>query len=60
MGVESALTRVLGTVTKWNAFLLVDEADVFLEQRTIHDLERNKLVSSKLRPIVLTIVFPLT
>ena len=59
-GVESAPTRVLRMVTKWKAILLLDEADVFLEQRTTHNLERNKLVSSKLRPIVLTILSPLT
>jgi hypothetical protein len=27
--------------------LLLDEADVFLEQRSNHEVERNKLVSSK-------------
>ena len=44
---ESALARILKMVTGWNTVLLLDEADVFLEQRTTHDLERNKLVSSK-------------
>jgi SpoVK/Ycf46/Vps4 family AAA+-type ATPase len=52
-GIESALSRVLKMVTNWNAVLLLDEADVFLEQRTSHDLERNKLVSSKSFPIAL-------
>ena len=45
--VESSLSNVLDMSTKWNAVLLLDEADVFLEQRSAHDLERNKLVSSK-------------
>ena len=45
--VESSLSNVLEMCTKWNAVLLLDEADVFLEQRSAHDLERNKLVSSK-------------
>lgn len=45
--VESSLSNVLEMCTKWNAVLLIDEADVFLEQRSAHDLERNKLVSSK-------------
>lgn len=45
--VESSLSNVLEMCTKWNAVLLLDEADVFLEQRSTHDLERNKLVSSK-------------
>ncbi len=45
--VESSLSNVLEMTSKWNAVLLLDEADVFLEQRSAHDLERNKLVSSK-------------
>jgi SpoVK/Ycf46/Vps4 family AAA+-type ATPase len=48
-GVESSLSNVLEMATKWNAILLLDEADVFLEQRSAHDLERNKLVSIFLR-----------
>ena len=48
-GVESSLSNVLEMATKWNAILLLDEADVFLEQRSSHDLERNKLVSIFLR-----------
>ncbi|KAI4251572.1 MAG: hypothetical protein L6R42_008330, partial [Xanthoria sp. 1 TBL-2021] len=47
--VESSLSNVLDMSTKWNAVLLLDEADVFLEQRSAHDLERNKLVSIFLR-----------
>ena len=48
--VESSLSNVLEMSTKWNAVLLLDEADVFLEQRSAHDLERNKLVSSTFSP----------
>ncbi len=47
--VESALTKILSMTTKWKAVLLLDEADVFLEARSTHDLERNKLVSIFLR-----------
>ena len=47
--VENSLSNVLEMATKWNAVLLLDEADVFLEQRSAHDLERNKLVSIFLR-----------
>jgi len=47
--VESALANILEMNTKWNAVLLLDEADVFLEARSAHDLERNKLVSIFLR-----------
>ena len=45
--VESTLSTVLEMCVKWKAVLLLDECDVFLEQRTAHDLERNKLVSSE-------------
>ena len=45
--VENNLSSALELATKWNAIALIDEADVFLEQRSAHDLERNSLVSSK-------------
>ena len=45
--VEQSLSDILEMVTKWKAILLLDEAEVFLEQRSIDSLERNKLVSSK-------------
>lgn len=48
-GVESKLTEILQMCTRWKAVLLLDEADVFLEQRSLHELERNKLVSIFLR-----------
>lgn len=47
--VESTLREVLEMIAKWNAILLLDECDVFLEARSAHDLERNKLVSIFLR-----------
>jgi SpoVK/Ycf46/Vps4 family AAA+-type ATPase len=47
--VEHKLQRVLDMCTRWNAILLLDEADVFLEERSLHELERNKLVSIFLR-----------
>ncbi|KAI0837773.1 P-loop containing nucleoside triphosphate hydrolase protein [Hypoxylon sp. FL0890] len=47
--VEGSLRRVLDLATKWGAVLLLDECDVFLERRTTHDLQRNKLVSVFLR-----------
>lgn len=46
--VEQGLRKVLELSTKWGAILLIDECDVFLEQRTTSDLERNKLVSGKM------------
>ncbi|PVH72338.1 P-loop containing nucleoside triphosphate hydrolase protein [Cadophora sp. DSE1049] len=47
--VEMHLNSALRLATHWGAIVLIDEADVFLEQRTIHDLTRNCLVSLFLR-----------
>ncbi|KAL9093035.1 MAG: hypothetical protein Q9165_004173 [Trypethelium subeluteriae] len=47
--VESKLQSILEMCTRWNAILLLDEADVFLEQRSLHELDRNRLVSIFLR-----------
>ena len=46
---EKALSKILRLCTIWNAVLLLDEADVFLEERSLHDLGRNALVSIFLR-----------
>jgi hypothetical protein len=45
--VETNLNNALMLATRWRAIVLIDEADVFLEQRTIQDLTRNCLVSRK-------------
>jgi SpoVK/Ycf46/Vps4 family AAA+-type ATPase len=49
--VEVKLRDILEMVAKWKAILLLDECDVFLEERTTSDLERNKLVSIFLRTL---------
>ncbi|KAH7341481.1 P-loop containing nucleoside triphosphate hydrolase protein [Rhizoctonia solani] len=46
---ESALKDTLEVSTIWKAVTLIDEADVFLEARSSHELERNALVSVFLR-----------
>ncbi|OAG06264.1 P-loop containing nucleoside triphosphate hydrolase protein [Paraphaeosphaeria sporulosa] len=46
---ENKLHDILEMCSKWNAVLLIDEADVFMEARSTADLERNKLVSIFLR-----------
>lgn len=46
---ETELTKILDIAHSWGAVLLLDEADVFLEKRTIHDIHRNALVSIFLR-----------
>jgi len=48
---EGALKNVLKLASAWDAVLLIDEADVFLEQRSLHDLERNALVSVALKAL---------
>ncbi|KAK3366831.1 P-loop containing nucleoside triphosphate hydrolase protein [Lasiosphaeria ovina] len=49
--VERGLSSILELVARWNAILLLDECDVFLEARSNHDLERNKVVSIFLRTL---------
>jgi SpoVK/Ycf46/Vps4 family AAA+-type ATPase len=48
---EEKLQVILDISKRWNAVLLLDEADIFLEQRTIRDLQRNRLVSVFLRQL---------
>lgn len=43
--IESQLLRWFTLAEAWNAVLLVDEADIFLERRQNRDLARNGLVS---------------
>jgi AAA+ superfamily predicted ATPase len=59
--VETQLQTILEMCSRWNAILLLDEADVFPERRSLHEadvfperrslheLERNKLASIFLR-----------
>jgi SpoVK/Ycf46/Vps4 family AAA+-type ATPase len=49
--VEKYLQTVLVLGKTWNCVLLLDEADIFLEQRSLSDLERNSLVSVFLRTL---------
>ncbi|KAK3373167.1 AAA family ATPase [Lasiosphaeria ovina] len=48
---DEQLARTLDLASTWNAVLLIDEADVFLERRSLHDMERNGLVSIFLRTL---------
>jgi hypothetical protein len=48
---DERLTRTLDLASTWKAVLLIDEADVFLERRSLHDMERNSLVSIFLRTL---------
>lgn len=45
---EQNLLRFFRNARHWNAIVLLDEADVYLETRSAQDLRRNSIVSSKL------------
>lgn len=49
--VETNLEKWLHMATIWDAILLLDEADVYLESRIKQDLQRNSLVSIFLRAL---------
>lgn len=48
---DEKLSRILDLASTWKAVLLIDEADVFLERRSLNDMERNSLVSIFLRTL---------
>lgn len=48
-GLDDTLSRVMNITSIWGAVLLIDEADVFLEQLELRDLHRNAMVSVFLR-----------
>ncbi|RWA10147.1 hypothetical protein EKO27_g4984 [Xylaria grammica] len=47
--VEQYLKRVLSLGKSWDCVVLLDEAEVFLQERSLEDMERNALVSVFLR-----------
>jgi AAA+ superfamily predicted ATPase len=46
---EHRLSEITSLAHKWKAVILLDEADVYLEQRSLQDIRRNGLVSVFLR-----------
>ena len=44
---EIKLSEALVRCAEWDAVLLLDEADVFLEARTTDSLQRNEMISSR-------------
>ena len=54
--VEKYLESVLHLGKIWSCVVLLDEADIFLEERTLADLQRNALVSTFLRALEYTVV----
>lgn len=47
--VEEKLKLVLDRASKWNAVLLLDEADIFLVKRDVDNIERNAIVGTFLK-----------
>lgn len=45
--VEAKLARIFHLAEQWDCVLLLDEADVFLAERTKTDLQHNSLVSGE-------------
>lgn len=48
---EGQLDRIFQTAKAWGALLLLDEADVFLQERSRLSLDRNRLVAVFLRKV---------
>lgn len=48
--VQGKLKEILALSARWNAIVLIDEADVFLESRNGAGIHRNSLVSGKSSP----------
>lgn len=46
---EHNLSRILEVATTWGAVLLIDEADIFMEERESNHIERNAMVGIFLR-----------
>ena len=46
---ERNLANITSLADKWGAIILIDGADVYLSERSTHDLQRNSLVSVFLR-----------
>jgi SpoVK/Ycf46/Vps4 family AAA+-type ATPase len=48
---EDSMKSILAVAEKWNAILLIDEVDIFLEQRDSNNIERNAMVGVFLRTL---------
>lgn len=48
---DDNLTQIFSISSSWGAVVLIDEADVFLEERSVHDLQRNAVVAVFLRQL---------
>ncbi|KAF5328270.1 hypothetical protein D9758_017845 [Tetrapyrgos nigripes] len=46
---DSALNRISALAFRWKAISLIDEADIFLQRREVHNIHRNAIVAVLLR-----------
>ncbi|KAK3390067.1 hypothetical protein B0H63DRAFT_446218 [Podospora didyma] len=56
--VEAKLQEILQLAQLWNCVLLLDEADVFVAQRSVDDIEQNALVSADLKYYIHDLIQP--
>ncbi|KAH7139865.1 hypothetical protein B0J13DRAFT_505202 [Dactylonectria estremocensis] len=49
--IEYNLLKWFKVAEKWGAIMLIDEADIYMEQRQVQDIERNHLVAGFLRAL---------
>lgn len=49
--IEDTLLKWFKLAETWGAILLIDEADIYMEQRQIYDIKRNHLVAGFLRAL---------
>lgn len=49
--IESQLLKWFKLAEHWGALILIDEADIYMEERRSQDLERNHLVASFIRAL---------
>lgn len=57
---ESSLSNIFRIAHHWGCILLLDEADVFITRREVHDLKRNALVSGKHNVLITDMVLGTT
>lgn len=49
--IEQRLAKWFKLAASWNAVLLIDEADIYMEHRSVQDIARNSLVAGFLRAL---------
>lgn len=49
--IEQHLAKWFKLAARWNAVLLIDEADIYMEHRSVQDIARNSLVAGFLRAL---------